>query len=312
MSVPLITRRRVLTSLGATALSGLTLGGYAVAVEPRQTGITRYRVSPANWPSGLRLRIAAIADLHASAPVMPQERIEAIVASANALEADLIVLLGDFVVRPSHHYFDPVPHEVWGAALACLKAPLGVHAVLGNHDWWADAEVQRRRGGIPEVQRTLERFGIPVHHNDALRLSKGGQGFWLAGLGDQWAFYRRGKRGARSMTFGHEGADDLALTLSKIGDAAPVILLAHEPDVFVRVPERVALTLSGHTHAGQVRVLGYSPIVPSIYGNRFAYGHVVEDGRHLIVSGGLGCSILPVRFGAPPEIVLIDVAATAA
>jgi uncharacterized protein len=103
--------------------------------------------------------------------------------------------------------------------------------------------------------------------------------------------------------------DDLEGTLAKVTDDAPVILLAHEPDIFPRVPARVSLTLSGHTHGGQVRLLGYSPMVPSRFGNRFAYGHIVEDGRHLVVSGGLGCSILPVRIGVPPEIVMIDVTA---
>jgi hypothetical protein len=81
-------------------------------------------------------------------------------------------------------------------------------------------------------------------------------------------------------------------TLAQVTDAAPVILLAHEPDIFPRVPARVALTLSGHTHGGQVRLFGYSPMVPSRFGNRFAYGHIVEEDRHLIVSGGLGCSFL--------------------
>ena len=85
-----------------------------------------------------------------------------------------------------------------------------------------------------------------------------------------------------------------------------MILLAHEPDIFPRVPARVALTLSGHTHGGQVRLFGYSPVVPSRYGNRYAYGHIIEDNRHLIVSGGLGCSILPVRLGCPPEIVMVE------
>jgi predicted MPP superfamily phosphohydrolase len=103
--------------------------------------------------------------------------------------------------------------------------------------------------------------------------------------------------------------DDLPGTLAKVTDDAPVVLLAHEPDIFPRVPERVSLTLCGHTHGGQVRLFGYSPVVPSRYGNRYAYGHIVENGRHLIVSGGLGCAILPVRLGVPPEIVLVDVAA---
>ena len=74
-------------------------------------------------------------------------------------------------------------------------------------------------------------------------------------------------------------------------DGSPIILLAHEPDIFPDVPGRVSLTLSGHTHGGQVRLFGYSPVVPSRFGNRYAYGHVVEDDRHLIVSGGLGFSI---------------------
>lgn len=85
-----------------------------------------------------------------------------------------------------------------------------------------------------------------------------------------------------------------------------LFLLAHEPDIFPKVPSRVSLTLSGHTHGGQVRLLGYSPVVPSRFGNRFAYGHVVEENRNLIVSGGLGFSLLPVRFGMRPEILSIE------
>ncbi len=152
----------------------------------------------------------------------------------------------------------------------------------------------------------LERVGIPVYENDATRLVKDGRRFWLAGLGDQLAFIRGRRKGGRRKFL---GVDDLDGTLAKITDRSPVILLAHEPDIFPRVPHRVSLTLSGHTHGGQVRVLGFSPMVPSRFGNRYAYGHIVEDNRHLIVSGGLGCSILPVRLGVPPEIVMVDVAA---
>jgi predicted MPP superfamily phosphohydrolase len=92
--------------------------------------------------------------------------------------------------------------------------------------------------------------------------------------------------------------------------ADPVILLVHEPDVFPRVPDRVALTLAGHTHGGQIRVPFVWPHwVPSRYGARFAYGHIVETGRHMVVSGGLGTSFVPVRFGVPPEIVHIEIGA---
>ena len=99
----------------------------------------------------------------------------------------------------------------------------------------------------------------------------------------------RARRGNRKYFV---GLDDLQGTLARVTDGAPVILLAHEPDIFPDVPERVSLTLSGHTHGGQVRLFGYSPVVPSRFGNRYAYGHVVEDDRHLIVSGGLGFSIV--------------------
>mmetsp|Transcript_23185 Transcript_23185/g.39688 ORF Transcript_23185/g.39688 Transcript_23185/m.39688 type:complete len:86 (-) Transcript_23185:59-316(-) len=85
--------------------------------------------------------------------------------------------------------------------------------------------------------------------------------------------------------------------------------MAHEPDIFVDMPDLVSLMVSGHTHGGQVRLFGYSPKVPSRYGNRFAYGHVRENGRDLVVSGGIGCSILPVRFGVVPEITVVEISA---
>ena len=195
-------------------------------------------------------------------------------------------MLGDFA---GHSRFQTkrVPPEAWSEALSSLRAPLGVHAVLGNHDWWDDYRAQSLRHGPTVGHRVLERVGIPVYENDVVRLNKDGQAFWLAGLGDQLAFIDRQQEGDRRA---FRGVDDLRGTLAKVTDDAPVILLAHEPDIFPVVPDRVALTLSGHTHGGQVRVLGYSPIVPSRYGNRYAYGHIVEDNRHLIVSGGLGCS----------------------
>ena len=108
------------------------------------------------------------------------------------------------------------------------------------------------------------------------------------------------------------GFDDLPKTLAVVTTDDPVILLAHEPDIFPRVPERVALTLCGHTHGGQVRLIGWSPICRPFFGNRYVYGHIVEDEKHLVVSGGLGCTMLPVRFGVPPEILHIRVEAPAA
>jgi predicted MPP superfamily phosphohydrolase len=301
-----ISRRRFLKTFGLSGAGMVGLSSYGFAVEAGQRlEVTRYTVSPRRWPRGLRLRIGVIADVHAGGPLMPAERIEGIVARTNALAPDIIVLLGDFAA--SHRFTThAVAPEEWAGVLGELKAPLGVHAILGNHDWWDDLDAQRAGRGPVLGRRVLEREGIPVYENDAVRLAKDGRPFWLAGLGDQLALIgRRSKRDWRRF----QGVHDLGGTLAQIADDAPVILLAHEPDIFPLVPERVALTLSGHTHGGQVRILGYSPIVPSRYGNRYAYGHVVEGGRHLVVSGGLGCSILPVRIGCPPEIVLVDVVA---
>jgi predicted MPP superfamily phosphohydrolase len=304
----MITRRQFFQGLGVAAAGGFGCGGYALA-EPWGMGVTHYRVSPPNWPAGLSLKLAVIADLHACDPWMSLERIRSIVAQTNAFAPDCVLLLGDYVPsRGMTRYAEPLPHKAWAGALAALSAPQGVHAVLGNHDWWEDREVQQRGRGMPRAGRALMDAGIPVYENGCVRLRKNGAPFWVAGLGDQWALHTRA--GARHWRrANHGGTDDLHGTLAKVSDDSPVILMAHEPDIFAEMSDRVALTVAGHTHGGQVRVLGFAPIVPSRYGARYVYGHVVEQGRNLIVSGGLGCSGLPVRFGSPPEIVMIEVSA---
>lgn len=303
----MITRRALFGGLGTLGVTGAGLGGYAFGIEPLyRLDVTSYRVAPRNWPDGLALKLAIIADVHAGEPYMSPARMEEIVAVTNALEPDAILLLGDY--EAGHRFqLRRIAAEEWASILAGFKAPLGVHAVLGNHDWWHDRNAQAARKGPVRGRIALERHGVPVYENDAVRLVKNGRPFWLAGLADQIALVTGVKNGR--MVF--QGLDDLDGTLAKVTDDAPVILLAHEPDIFPRVPERVALTLSGHTHGGQVRLFGWSPVVPSAYGNRYAYGHVIEQDRHLVVSGGLGCSILPVRFGVPPEIVVVELGAAA-
>jgi hypothetical protein len=215
-----------------------------------------------------------------------------IVDLANDMGADAAVLLGDYV--GSHRLrLAPVPAPDWAAALARLRAPLGTYAVLGNHDWWEDGIRWRQHvTGLPEAATALRAAGITLLENAGLRLAAHGAPFWLLGLGDQWAFGMG------------RGTDDLDATIRLArADRDPAILLAHEPDIFPRVPRRVGLTLSGHTHGGQVRVLGWSPSVPSAFGERYIHGHYEEAGRQLVVSAGLGTSVAPVRLGVPPEIV---------
>jgi len=302
----MITRRHLIRSIGSLSAVGVSTAAYGVGVEPLlRLRVTRYHPKPRQWPADLPLKIAVIADIHACDPWMSLERIEAIVARTNGLNADLIVLLGDYVAG-IHQVTRIIPASEWAGVLAGLKAPLGVHAVMGNHDYWVDRVVQQVGHGPTVAHRALEAVGIPVYENDAVRLTKDGRAFWLAGLGDQLAFLPA----RRFRSTGRFGADDLTATLAKVTDDAPVILLAHEPNIAPRVPARVALQLSGHTHGGQVRLLGWSPAVPPQNGVRLAYGHVRLD-CDVIISGGLGCSIMPVRVGVPPEIVEVTLGRSA-
>jgi predicted MPP superfamily phosphohydrolase len=285
-------RRFLMRGLGVTGFSAAGLAataGYAIAVEPERLVTTRYRLALTGWQAG-HLTIGVIADLHAGGPNMTLEHVVRAVDRTNALGPDLIVLLGDYF---AHHNFvtERVTYAAWGREFARLKAPLGVWAILGNHDWWFD---------LKGVRRTLSEIGIPLLENRAVLLGERSRRFWLAGLGDQIAH--------RLAPGKFRGEDNLAGTLAQVTTDDPVLLLAHEPDVFPRVPERVALTLCGHTHGGQIRIpLIWPALLPSRYGRRLAYGHLVEGGRQMIISGGLGTSVVPMRLGVPPEIVHIAI-----
>jgi uncharacterized protein len=286
-----LTRRILLGALGLSGLAGSGTAAYATSIEPNSLVVTSYRPRLPRWPAGRPLSVSVIADLHAGGPNMAVPHIRRVVDVANDLKSDVTVLLGDYIA--THPFVtERVPLNVWARELGRLHAPLGVWAVMGNHDWWY---------GITKVRRALADAGIPVLENRAVRLGQNGSSFWLAGLGDQLA--HRVGRGR------FKGVDDLRGTLARVDTDDPVILLAHEPEIFPTVPDRVALTLAGHTHGGQVRVpLVSEKLIPS-YRTRFAYGHITERRRHMIVSGGLGTSIVPVRLGVPPEIVRIDLGA---
>jgi predicted MPP superfamily phosphohydrolase len=292
----MLTRRRFLQMGGGLIALGATGTAYGTLMEPGfRLVTTQWRVAHPHWPpAAAPLRITVLTDLHAMDPYMPVRRIEKIVDAANALQSDLVVLLGDFVAGGMRYFprGTPVPIDDWASALGQLRAPLGVFAIFGNHDWWSN---------VWEVRDGLHNAGIGTLENRALLLGEGKQRFWLAGLGDQLAYHVKD---------GYRGVDDLPGTLTQIKGKEPLILLAHEPDIFVRVPDRVTLTMSGHTHGGQVWLPFVGrPVIPSRYGQRFAYGHIVENGRHLIVSSGLGLTGLPVRFMVPPEIVQVTLTA---
>lgn len=293
-------RRQVLTGLGATAgIMGAT-GVYGFGIEPlHRLVVTRYAPTLPKWKDGPALRIAVLADFHVCEPFMPFDRVAEIVDATNALRPDLILMLGDYPAGKVA--WQKLPLSDFARLVEGLRAPLGTYSILGNHDWWDDPATQSALGGMPRIRKLLEARGIPVLENDVLRLTKDGKPFWLAGLGDQEPFENRW----------HMTLADLPGTLAKVTDDAPVLLMAHEPNIFPRVPSRVALTLSGHTHGGQIRLFGRSPAIRRVNGHDLAYGHRIMDGRHIVVSGGFGVSRIPVRIGVPPEIVMIELGQSA-
>ncbi|HEY3515668.1 MAG TPA: metallophosphoesterase [Gammaproteobacteria bacterium] len=265
----------------AAAIVAAALAMWALWLEPSSLRVVNYRLNLPRWPAACSgLSVAVISDLHVGSPFNGVAKLDRVVAETQNAQPDLVLLAGDFVIQGVRGGRFVAP-EVTGAKLGELVAPFGVFAVLGNHDWWLDG---------PRVRRAFETSRIPVLENGAVELRRGDCAFWLVGIGDFW-----------------EGAPDVDGTLGSVPPDAPVLVFTHNPDVFPTVPDRVALTIAGHTHGGQVRVpLVGRPIVPSNYGERFAIGPVIEGGRHLFVTPGVGTSILPVRFLVPPEISLLE------
>jgi predicted MPP superfamily phosphohydrolase len=192
---------------------------------------------------------------------------------------DVVALLGDFVDRDVP-LGRPVSPEAVASRLAGLRAPLGVHAVLGNHDWRHEGE---------RVAGALRQAGITVLEDEAVAFAAAPREVWVAGVADP-----------------RERDPGLEAALAPVPEGAPTLLLTHDPDVFPQVPRGVALTLAGHTHGGQVDLpLMRRWAIPSRFGDRYSGGHVEEGGRHLYVSRGVGTAGLPLRFRSPPEISVL-------
>lgn len=259
--------------------------------------VAHYRVAGRRGVPVPRLRLVLVADLHACTPHMPRPRIRAVVDQANGLGGDLVLLLGDYV---GHILLArPLPPEEVVPELARLAAPLGVWAVFGNHDWEDDPHAQARRTADTLWHRAFAAAGLRALCNAAVTVEAPAGALTLAGLDSQRAF--RDRRRGRI-----EGVDDLDAIRPALDPARLTLLMAHEPDIFPDLPGHVDLTVAGHMHRGQIAPFGRPLLGPSKYGTRFAYGHHAEGEKQLVVSGGLGCSLLPWRIGAPPELTVVD------
>lgn len=279
-------KRRLLRAVLLLVAVGLALAGWAFFVEPGRLVINVQTLRPPRWPAQLDgLKVALVSDLHVGAPFVDAAKVQAVRRAIDGWRPDLVLLAGDVLVGHEPGATRLSPAEAV-APLRGWDAPLGVWVVLGNHDWWVDG---------PATTRALQEAGLRVLENEAAPVETGRGRVWVAGLADVWT-----------------RKTDAERTLSFVTDDAPVLAFTHNPDVFPDMPARFSVVFAGHTHGGQVRLpfVG-APVVPSEFGQRYAAGAVVEDGRLLFVTTGVGTSILPVRFGVPPEVALLTLAATA-
>ncbi len=231
------------------------------------TEIPVYRLPPALEG----FTIVQLTDLHLR-PFTQLEHIERAVVKTNLLQADLIVLTGDYVWHDEEDILDLVP------VLAKLNARLGIFAVLGNHDIKTDEHL---------IVETFKRYGIQVLRNQGLELQVGHQSVYLGGIDDGWL-----------------GQPDITATLDNYKKEMPVILLAHEPDMIdgYAHDERISLQLSGHTHGGQVQVSPGKPFIRPYLGKKYVQGLYRVNQSWVYTSRGLGTTGLPLRRNCAPEI----------
>jgi predicted MPP superfamily phosphohydrolase len=273
---------------------------YAYFVEPQRLVVTEAQIRIKDWhPAFDGLKIAMISDIHGGSNGASAEQIRRVVETTNAQDPDVIVLLGDYVSQgstrqPVHELPLRMPVNEVADNLAGLKAKHGVFAVLGNHDgWYGDADIATE----------LTRVGYRVLQNEIAVIHQNGVPLRLLGLKDH---LKLDSWQAFDMT-----VRSVVATNPKEGQ---IVVLEHSPDILYVLNYRkhlnphLKLMLAGHTHGGQVwlPVIG-APAVPSSVGQRYAQGHIEEEGVHMFVTSGVGTSILPFRFMVPPEIAVVTI-----
>ncbi|MFT3773597.1 MAG: metallophosphoesterase [Minicystis sp.] len=265
--------------LGAAALgaygAALVISTYGVAVRRRWVRVRTIDVPVAGLGAAFDgYRIAHLSDLHVGG-LWPRRRAEGWIARVRDLDVDLVALTGDYVTHGNAF------HDDVAAVLGALRGRDGAVAVMGNHDYFGDAE--------PLVARIRAR-GVTMLRNEHLSLARGADAITIAGVDDTWT--RRA---------------DVRAALTGAPAGQPIIALAHDPQLFPELARRgAAVVLSGHTHWGQIAV----PFLPTRLNlSRLSYrlhaGTYRAGGAVLYVSPGLGTTGPPIRLGAPPEITVL-------
>lgn len=261
------------TPLRALALN-LSEAARSALTEPFRLTIEHHQIHLRRLPRELDgFRIVQLSDLHHS-PFTSREQIERAVETANNLQPDIVALTGDYVSK-ERAYAAPCAE-----LLGKLRPKHGVFAVLGNHDHWTDAAL---------VTDLFRAEGITVLVNQGMRFEKNGAAFWLAGVDDTMV-----------------GLEDLPLALAGSSEAEFKLLLAHNPIILRRAARAgVDLVLSGHTHGGQIS-LRSDRNAAGRQRRRLLKGLARQGETQIYVTRGLGTVVLPVRFGCPPEVSLLE------
>jgi predicted MPP superfamily phosphohydrolase len=287
--------RIVYTFVGIVPLAALLLG-YAYFIEPNRLVVNKTELQINGWNQAFEgLKIVAIGDIHGGSNAVTAEKLHEIVAKSNEQNADVVVLLGDYVSPASEdHQALKMPMRDVADGLAGLHAKYGVFAILGNHDvWYNDALVTAE----------MKRIGYKVLDGECSTIEKDGQHLRILGLKDHMKI--------RSWAAFSDNAKEL---LKTCGDRGDVVVLEHSPDILpiitgdLSISPDLRLILAAHTHGGQVwlPILG-TPVVPSSYGQKYSYGHIKDAGVNMFVTSGIGTSVLPIRFMMPPEIAVLTI-----
>ena len=259
----------------------IMLGLYSWLIEPRLVGIKKITISSPDIPLGFDgCRIVFVSDIH-HGPWFGIGRLRSVVEKINSLKPDLVLLGGDYSHR-SDSYIGPAFET-----LAGIKAPLGVYGVMGNHDHW-ESKILTLQG--------MHKAGIGSCDNRSYLVYRGGHRIIIGGVGDLWTDCQR-----------------VDSTVRYARDEDFCILLSHNPDFMETLEDsRIDLVLSGHTHAGQISFFGLaSPVLPSEYGQKYRYGLHLKNRTLYYITSGVGTITPPIRFSAPPEIVLLTLKKTA-
>ncbi len=226
------------------------------------------------------LTVMLITDIH-TGPFLSEQALLRTFRRLMRLEPDVILLGGDLTTS---HVAD---FTSCGKAFAALDAPMGVYAVLGNHDHYTEDP--------PRLGQAIEASGIRLLQNQAVALERNNQSVLLAGIDDLNA-------GTPDLDAALAEATALRSAESRAG--SPVLLLSHNPDIFFEAADKgVSLVLSGHTHGGQIRLPGL-PVLVRMSRYHLDQGRYSTSDAELIVSRGLGASGLPLRIGCSPEVGL--------